>query len=280
MGSKSALLFLLAVALQVFSEAAFCESSLYTSKFVCDDGGLIDPSKKECCSNDRCPSTCRGSSWGSGGCTCTGCNREEKLALTSDQKYLKAHNYFRCRHGYEALEWDATVAQNARNWASKCNFQHSESYKYTPRSGENLAMGQGTEADAVEDWYTEVTDIPYDRRSDCRGPGGVGHYTALIWKSTTKLGCGFTDSMNVCSGKRLHVCNYANNAPNMGGQYCDNVPASNTPTATEEQCCATVYAPQDIAGTPSLNKEETNAGVSVCVAKAGLGAMAGMVLLW
>ena len=89
----------------------------------------------------------------------------------------------------------------------------------------------------MEDWYEEISDPGYT-------PGtafvsGVGHYTALIWKSTTKLGCatGCTDA------KPMYVCQYADSTPNMNTveSYKANVPQDNTPTRGEEECCEEVY---------------------------------------
>lgn len=38
---------------------------------------------------------------------------------------LGAHNFVRCRHGYEPLSWQATTAAHAEAWADTCTYQHS-----------------------------------------------------------------------------------------------------------------------------------------------------------
>ena len=47
----------------------------------------------------------------------------------------------------------------------------------------------------------------------------VGHFTQVVWKSTTKVGCGFS----TCGDNDLLVCNYSP-AGNFAGQYLENVP--------------------------------------------------------
>jgi len=63
-------------------------------------------------------------------------------------------------------------------------------------------------------WYDEVDNPGYDFNN----PGfsaGTGHFTALVWKSTTKLGCGV-------SGMYV-VCHYCETAGNWRGAFRDNV---------------------------------------------------------
>ena len=148
------------------TKAAFCTDNLFTDSVQCDDGSTTN--ERGCCAqNDGCPSTCR--SWGysisSDGkktCRCAGCAMKRKLDLTQDQQFLKAHNYFRCRHGFDPFEWKSQMASNAKEVAvmnnQKCALEHSKSYELDPSSGENLAAGQSTPEGAVEAWYNEIAD--------------------------------------------------------------------------------------------------------------------------
>jgi hypothetical protein len=80
-----------------------------------------------------------------------------------------------------------------------------------PGCGENLAMNSDTNAlsttnVATQMWYDEVTSPGYDFEN----PGfdsGTGHFTQVVWKSSTKLGCGI-------SGVYV-VCRYCEEAGNM-----------------------------------------------------------------
>lgn len=77
--------------------------------------------------------------------------------------------------------------------------------------GENLAMHTDhqllwTSSMASKMWYDEIDAPGYNFNN----PGyyenpGTGHFTAMVWKSTTKLGCGISGSYAVC-------------------QYCDTAP--------------------------------------------------------
>jgi len=183
-------------------------------------------------------------------CTCTDCTLCRALLMTQDEQYLKAHNYFRCRHGQPLLSWDAEVACNAATWAAACPSERgvdphnrpdgSNSYALTPPSGENVGAGHPTPEAVVENWYDEITGY-----KPGGGVQGVGHYTAMIWAETTKLGC----ALQQCHNK-IHVCHYADKFPNSGGVsgFVANVPQDNAPTNTERYCCHQVYGPAPSGG--------------------------------
>jgi len=112
----------------------------------------------------------------------------------------------------------------------------------------------------VELWYNEITDPGYKPGVSPDLQPKVGHYTAMIWKDTGKLGC----AQSACpdgSPKPVHVCHYAYSAPNSGAdsEYFANVPQSNAPTATEETCCQTIYGDPAAASNPHLNPLATPA---------------------
>lgn len=67
---------------------------------------------------------------------------------------------------------------------------------------------------ATDMWYEEVNNPGYNFNR----PGytsGVGHFTQIVWKGSTKLGCGV-------SGVYV-VCRYCEVAGNMQGDFPDNV---------------------------------------------------------
>lgn len=228
-----------------WASAEFCTSHLFGDAVLCDDGSTM-PAEGCCPDNNGCPSTCSSASMRSGPsgltCTCTGCARVRRISLTAEEQWTKAHNYFRCRHGQPSLAWDSTVATNSETAsAQSCaanTLQHSSSYSMNPSAGENLAMGHNSPEAATEAWYNEITDPGYVPGT--RGSSGVGHYTAMIWQITTKLGC---STCTASRGSPVWACQYADSPPNYGGlaEYIANVPQSNTPTASESHCCDTVY---------------------------------------
>jgi hypothetical protein len=120
------------------------------------------------------------------------------------------HNYFRCLHDTQPIEWDKDVAAGCASWAQKGQMSHAKCYKIpAPRgpSGENLAAGQKDIMAAVTAWYDE---------SPSRGPRCGGHCTALLWKKSKALGCSRKNTWN--GNRPLYVCRYAQSAANFGSK--------------------------------------------------------------
>jgi hypothetical protein len=123
-------------------------------------------------------------------------------------------------------------------------------------SGENVAAGSKSPEKAVELWYDEITNPGYKPGVSPSLQPGVGHYTAMIWASTGKLGCALKDCPNG-SPNPVHVCHYAMMAPNAGddSEYIANVPQTNIPTASEETCCQKIYGDPSAANNPHLDPD-------------------------
>jgi len=146
------------------------------------------------------------------------------------QATLDKHNVYRCMHGLPDFTWDDAVAAKAQQWASNGQFAHSTNAFRTVDGvqwGENLAAGgayKNNGAEAVQDWYKEIKytspwgtcDSDTDHSGDTSQYQMILHYTQLVWKDTTKLGCGVNGG--------LWVCMYSS-AGNWAGQYKEKVPA-------------------------------------------------------
>lgn len=216
----------------IFGKALFCEDNLWTNNFVCEDRSIVNANG--CCERtSKCPLGCMSFGYDTRGkCYCDKCPREQKIELSITERLLKAHNYFRCRHDQPFLIWDMQQENTAIEHANKCLFTHSDTQG---NYGENLAMGYSNPEDATEGWYNEITNPGYIPGSTFTP--GVGHYTALIWKLTSKLGC------SRCNKSKIDVCQYSDETPNMNSleYYLENVPQDNTPVKTEKECCDQVY---------------------------------------
>ncbi|KAI8644118.1 CAP domain-containing protein [Parasitella parasitica] len=119
----------------------------------------------------------------------------------SAKTILKLHNKLRAKHHSPAVKWDTKLATYAQKWSNKCEFKHSSgSY------GENLALGYPSWTTVINGWYNEVKQYNY------KNPGVSGqtdHFTAIVWKSTTKIGCGVKTCNNRGKAYKLYTCSYA-----------------------------------------------------------------------
>lgn len=163
--------------------------------------------------------------------------------LPTDAAYQKAfqatilaqHNTYRAQHGVPPLKWSDALAKYARSRANAVVREEGLQAGHAglaPGYGENLywAGTSGTGAAvpgasaiaerSVKSWYDEVKD--YDFSKPAFSPQ-VGHFTQLVWKNTTEVGCAV---FPLQGGKWLEtyvVCNYQ--APgNVMGQFPANVP--------------------------------------------------------
>lgn len=85
------------------------------------------------------------------------------------------------------LLWAKDVAATAQAWAKRCKFEHSGGMY-----GENIYASGGqdvTAAAVVDSWVSEAKDYDYAART-CSGV--CGHYTQVVWRKSTRLGCGVT----------------------------------------------------------------------------------------
>ena len=152
---------------------------------------------------------------------------EQKTEITN---YI---NNYRARHQSPPLTWDETIATFAQQWSfyllSNNLFQHSGSALY----GENLAYFEGYGSDiitlfkkAIDNWYNEITLY------DFTNPGykqGTGHFTCLVWKSSTKFGMGF--SIDPSNNNKVDITFNTEPPGNYQGQFAQNVlaPTGTTP---------------------------------------------------
>lgn len=114
---------------------------------------------------------------------------------------LNYHNQYRAKHHAPSLKWNETLATYAQNWSNGCEFKHSHGLY-----GENLGYGHNSWKQLVDDWYNEVNDYSYLL------PGfsaATGHFTQLVWKSTTSVGCGVQTCDNLFKGAKLYTCSYS-----------------------------------------------------------------------
>ncbi|KAK5123968.1 hypothetical protein LTR85_002165 [Meristemomyces frigidus] len=130
---------------------------------------------------------------------------------------LNSTNYYRAQHQAGGLTWDTTLASYAQAYAEKCLWQHSGG-----PYGENLAEGYDSPALGIDAWANEEKKYNYAKPKFSES---TGHYTQLVWKNTTTVGCAAVqcsnDASNGANGWYL-VCEYTPRG-NVAGQYREEV---------------------------------------------------------
>jgi len=120
---------------------------------------------------------------------------------------LAAHNAYRASVGLPPLQWSDHLEAKAQGWADHLaeigQLEHSG-------PGQNLAMAaSGTQSltQLVDLWGSEQADFTNGDFPDISTTGNwmdVGHYSQMVWKATTEVGCGFAES----DGRDVLVCDY------------------------------------------------------------------------
>lgn len=131
------------------------------------------------------------------------------------QAMLKAHNDARRAVGQPPLRWNmelsADASRYARILARTRTFRHSTEPRGRQPQGENLWMGSSRRFGYDEMTGSWVKERRWFRRaampkvSSTGRWADVGHYTQIIWHSTTDVGCAMADN-----GKDEYlVCRYS-----------------------------------------------------------------------
>ncbi|MCG5451187.1 MULTISPECIES: CAP family protein [Micromonospora] len=150
------------------------------------------------------------------------------------QEVLSKVNELRARHGSSLLTLDLELVEYSKSRASfmaeKGNLTHEG---LRPDTGENGSWagastgptaGSGTAA--VDSWYSEISNYDFATGKAIDSTKAIGHFTALVWKNTTKLGVGRVAGQGAKWWETFIVANFSPPG-NMGGQYVMNVtPAS------------------------------------------------------
>ncbi|EON61764.1 hypothetical protein W97_00980 [Coniosporium apollinis CBS 100218] len=158
---------------------------------------------------------------------------------------LRHHNVHRANHSAPALVWDENLAAIAREIGSSCKYEHNTKAG-GGGYGQNIAAGvreNNVTAVITELFYNGEVNF-YEGQYGKADPDmgnfhGWGHFSQIVWKETTAVGC-HTFDCSAREGKLANVganvapfftvCNYKKPG-NWGGQYGKNVGASlNHPT--------------------------------------------------
>lgn len=124
------------------------------------------------------------------------------------------HNQARSAAGVAPIYWDASLAAAADAWAAELartgRWGHSPA-PTRPGQGENLWMGTRgafTIDEMVGSWAGEARWFKPGVFPDVSRTGRweqVGHYSQMIWRGTTRVGCALRSS----AGNDYLVCRYS-----------------------------------------------------------------------
>jgi hypothetical protein len=169
-----------------------------------------------------------GNTGGSGGSTGAGGSTGHTNPLGQDDidAFVAAHNQARSgpltpppSPALPPVSWDATLADSAYNYATKCegssgllshNANRSTDYQALGGSGyvgENIYASSGdgaTPAAAMALWMSEASSFDYASGNI----GSAGHYTQVVWRDSVRIGCAIVD----CPALTYHntvICDYA-----------------------------------------------------------------------
>ncbi|RJE74223.1 pathogenesis-related family 1 protein [Reichenbachiella sp. MSK19-1] len=130
----------------------------------------------------------------------------QKATADEIELILERHNFWRADVGVGEIKYSEELAEVANKWAIElkkqdCAFKHSRN-----SFGENLfkgTVGYYTAGDAIDAWGNEKANYNYSKNT-CDANKVCGHYTQIVWKNTTEVGC----AKVICNGNVTWVCNY------------------------------------------------------------------------
>jgi uncharacterized protein YkwD len=126
---------------------------------------------------------------------------------------IAAHNRYRSELGLSDLKWSERLSGNAQEWASHLASKGGNTLEHSRNSGEGENLWLGTTGafsyqQMVDGWGDEKQYFKAGQFPDVSTTGNwsdVGHYTQIIWRDTTEVGCATASA----GGNDILVCRYS-----------------------------------------------------------------------
>ena len=131
---------------------------------------------------------------------CAGTSALSQPVALDKVAILAAHNKIRAGLGLPPLKWSDKLAQGALNWAKVISGLNRMQHSGSAGVGENLAVWTGSGASLgglVDMWIRERAYYrpgTFPAVSSTGDWSAVAHYTQMVWRKTTEVGCGITDN--------------------------------------------------------------------------------------
>uniref|UniRef100_A0A8C2G5B2 Im:7150988 n=1 Tax=Cyprinus carpio TaxID=7962 RepID=A0A8C2G5B2_CYPCA len=109
------------------------------------------------------------------------------------KEFLETHNQYRKQHQAPELRYSDELCSAAQKWADHLLSIRSLAHSDT-ENGENVFYSSSSVKKTPKDsWYSEIKDYNFS------SPGfqySTGHFTQVVWKSSTELGVGLATDGN------------------------------------------------------------------------------------
>jgi hypothetical protein len=137
-------------------------------------------------------------------------------------KFLDAHNAVRKCYGVPDLVWDSQLEKDSAAYAALCKI-NPLTHSYATGVGENLATWMTTASMTTTNFPPKSLDYHvinqwYDEERFYKCPTNVcnttngqmcGHLTQVVWRDTTKVGCGVAKCLKGSFNVQNAVCRYS-----------------------------------------------------------------------
>lgn len=145
---------------------------------------------------------------------------------------LRVHNAARAEVNVPPLTWNCKLAAFSQKWVDRDEWGHSSgadrsnviSGSYV---GENLAAAapanRAIATSGSTDWWNEK-QFWNNATKSCQSGKVCGHYTQMVWKSTTEIGCGLNRKASVLGASWEGNSAYLACTYNPGGNYNGEAP--------------------------------------------------------
>jgi hypothetical protein len=127
------------------------------------------------------------------------------------QEILNAHNSYRSQVGVPPLTWSDALASHAQEWAQHLSDTGKFEHSGAKGEGENIWMGTSgaySFTQMIQSFGNEKQHFvagTFPNVSNTGNWADVGHYTQMVWRNTTQVGCAGVSGRD---GKYRLVCRY------------------------------------------------------------------------